>query len=492
MQPKYFVAFDLGATSGRTILGTLSNQTISIREISRFPNQVVHYKQHIYWNIFSLYEHICEGLRLVAQQYPQITSIGIDTWGVDVAFVGKDGELLGAPFAYRDPYNEGVPDTYFKNIIPRRDVYERTGIQIMDFNTLYQLYERKMSHSSQLEAADAILFIPDALSYMLTGAKITEYTILSTSQLLNPRTKAIDSELLEKIGIDAHKFPEIVMPGSLIGSLEPKLAELTQLGAVPVVAVAGHDTASAVAAIPTVDQHFAYLSSGTWSLMGIETPEPVINDRTFRYNFTNEGGVEGTTRLLKNITGMWLLEECLKQWKREGVSYTYPQIVEMAQKSTPFLAMIDPDDPLFAHPQSMPQAISLYCEQHGQQIPQSHAAYIRLIFESLALKYRFVLDRLRTFAPFPIHRLHVIGGGSKNALLNQFTANSTGISVIAGPSEATALGNIMMQVKAAGCVDSIASMRRMLLDSIPTDTYEPMDRHVWEEAYQRFTNLIKE
>ena len=318
MQPKHFVAFDLGATSGRTILGSLRDGELVLKELTRFPNTILPLGGHYYWNIFSLYEHLCEGLRAAAREGVEIASVGIDTWGVDFAFVGKDGSLLGLPYAYRDPHTDCAPEEYFSKVLPREEVYGATGIQIMQFNSLYQLYAMQRDRSSQLAAAERLLFMPDALSYLLTGEMVTEYTIASTSQLLNPRTKRIEARLLEKMGLSPELFPPIVMPGHRIGTLRAELAAACGLPQLPVIAVAGHDTASAVAAVPAADERFAYLSSGTWSLMGMEVREPFINELTERYNFTNEGGVEGTTRLLKNITGMWILEQCLRKWKDEG------------------------------------------------------------------------------------------------------------------------------------------------------------------------------
>lgn len=490
MSLQHFIAFDLGATSGRTVLGTLSDGELRIRELTRFPNRILPLGGHFYWNIFSLYEQLCEGLRAAAREGIEITSVGIDTWGVDFAFVGSDGSLLGMPYAYRDPHTEGAPAEYFAKVLSRREVYARTGIQIMPFNSLYQLYALHKKGASQLAAAAKLLFMPDALSYLLTGSMVTEYTIASTSQLLNPRTRRIESELLKKMDIDPSLFCDVVMPGHRIGLLDERLAADVGLKRIPVVAVAGHDTASAVAAVPARNERFAYLSSGTWSLMGIEVREPVIDDRTSACNITNEGGVEGTTRLLKNITGMWLLEECLKVWAREGREYAYSELVEMAHSAPPFRILIDPDDESFARPGCMPAAIAAFCTRTGQTPPRTHGETVRAIFESLALKYRMVLDGFRALAPFPIEKLHVIGGGSKNALLNQFTADSTGIPVVAGPAEATAIGNVMMQAYAAGRVSSLAEMRRMIARCVPTETFLPGNAQMWNAAYERFETLL--
>ena len=484
MQPKHFVAFDLGATSGRTILGSLRDGELVLKELTRFPNTILPLGGHYYWNIFSLYEHLCEGLRAAAREGRVVPHGRHDE-------IGKDGSLLGLPYAYRDPHTDGAPEEYFSKVLPREEVYGATGIQIMQFNSLYQLYAMQRDRSSQLAAAERLLFMPDALSYLLTGEMVTEYTIASTSQLLNPRTKRIEARLLEKMGLSPELFPPIVMPGHRIGTLRAELAAACGLPQLPVIAVAGHDTASAVAAVPAADERFAYLSSGTWSLMGIEVREPFINELTERYNFTNEGGVEGTTRLLKNITGMWILEQCLRKWKDEGRDYTYPEIVKMATGAAPFRTMIDPDDASFAAPGDMPAAIRAYCERTGQPAPGDDSAMIRAIFESLALKYRFVLDRFRSLAPFEIERLHVIGGGSKNALLNQFTADSLGIPVTAGPSEATAVGNIMLQARAAGCVGTLQEMRTLIARCIPVEEFTPGDTAAWDAAYTRFMTIVK-
>jgi rhamnulokinase len=409
---------------------------------------------------------------------------------VDFVYVGKDGSFLGCPRAYRDPYTEGMPEEFFK-LVSRKEVYDLTGIQIMNFNSLYQLFAATREGGSAVESADKILFMPDALSYMLTGKMVCEYTIASTSQILNPRTKKFDEKLLRTAGVNPSIMPEITNPGVIIGALTDELAEESGLGKVPVVAVAGHDTGSAIAAIPAENERFAYLSSGTWSLMGIEVIDPIINDASFEMNFTNEGGVDGTTRFLKNITGMWLLEQCRKEWEKEGVFYTYPTIVELASASEGFKLMVDPDDPSFANPHSMTKAIMDYCTATGQQVPQNHAQFIRCIFDSLALKYRNVLSKLQNVAPFKIEKLHIIGGGAQNKMLNQFTANAIGMPVIAGPSEATAIGNIMMQAKALGAVSDLADMRRVISNSVTPTVFMPQDTTSWEMAYKKFLSIIK-
>ena len=490
MKNKSFVAFDIGATSGRTILGSLENGRLLMKELTRFPNQMLQIGNHFHWNIYALFEHLKVGLTAASKEGVEISSIGIDTWGVDFAMIAEDGSILGAPYAYRDPHTTGAPEKFFE-IVPREKVYDLTGIQIMNFNSLYQLFSLSKNNSSLLKATKEILFMPDALAYLLTGNKVVEYTIASTSQILNPRTKKFETELLKNAGVSPSILGEIVMPGHVIGTLKDDLAEGSELGNIKVIAVAGHDTAAAVAAVPAENENFAYLSSGTWSLMGIEVKNPIINQETYELNFTNEGGIEGTTRFLKNITGMWLLEQCLKEWKKEGITYAYEKLVQMADTVPAFQSLLDTDHASFSNPACMTSAIVEYCATTNQKAPSTHAEFVRCIFESLSLKYKFILGLLRNLAPFPIEKLHVIGGGSKNPLLNQWTANSIGIPVVAGPSEATAIGNIMIQAKAAGCVDSLQEMRHIIRQSVQIDEFLPENAADWEAAYQKFLAVTR-
>ena len=483
-----FLAFDLGATSGRSVVGTLQNGKIEIRELTRFPNGIIELHGKFYWNLLGLYEHLKEGLVACAKEGITPNSIGIDTWGVDVVPIGEDGSILGMPRAYRDPYTVGAPEKYFE-IVPREKVYDKTGIQIMNFNTLFQIYAAVQEGYTPMVEAKRLLFIPDALAYMLTGKEFCEYTIASTSQILNPRNGKFESSLLRAAGVSADILPEPQLPGVVVGALCDALAAETRIGKVDVVAVAGHDTASAVAAVPAENERFAYLSSGTWSLMGIETREPIITEESFCHNFTNEGGVDGTTRFLKNICGMWILEQCRKEWDRVGKSYSYPEIVEMANSAEPFVSFINPDDASFANPQSMLRAIEEFCVRTGQPVPQSDKQIVRTIFESLALRYREVLEILESMSPFEIDVLHIIGGGAKNALLNQFTANAIGKRVVAGPSEATAIGNIMMQAIGAGVVGSLAEARKIIRASIETEEFLPENSEQWNAAYEKFHDL---
>ena len=488
-QPKHFFAVDLGATSGRTIIGTIENGKMSLEELTRFDNNLIETGGHFYWDIFALYNEVINGLRLVAKRQIEIQSIGIDTWGVDFVCVGSDGAILRNPLAYRDPHTVGKMEEYFEKIISRDEVYNITGIQFMNFNSLFQLYAMDEAGNTALRNADKVLFVPDALSYMLTGNAVCEYTIASTSQMLDPRTKDLDSRLVESVGLKRGQFGEMVNPATVIGTITEEVQKMTGLGAVPVIAVAGHDTGSAVAAVPAANEKFAYLSSGTWSLMGIETQDAIINARSFDLNFTNEGGIEGTTRFLKNICGMWIYERCRKEWKdAEGLGHA--ELQSAAMECEPFRSLINPDDPIFANPASMVDAITTYCEKTNQPIPQGYAQTCRCIFDSLALRYRQVFAWLKEFADFDINVLHIIGGGSKNEYLDQFTANSCGVTVLAGPHEGTAIGNIMLQAKAAGMVGDIWEMRRIIADSLELKRFEPQDKEIWDAAYEKYLDIV--
>lgn len=488
MNKSHFFAVDLGATSGRTILGTIQSGSIELREINRFPNKIIEADGHFYWDSQALYHSILEGLKKIADEKIVISSIGIDTWGVDFVCFDSKGKMLANPFCYRDPHTEGAQEAFFTQI-SRDRVYQKTGIQFMNFNSLFQLAAMKAHKSETLAQADKILFMPDALSYMLTGKMVTEYTIASTSQMLDAAKQGFDAELLDAVGLGENNFGRFVFPGEVVGTLSEDVQKQTGLGAVPVIAVAGHDTGSAVAAVPASETNFAYLSSGTWSLMGIETNAPVINDESFALNFTNEGGVEGTIRFLKNICGMWLLERCRAEWGTEATENAYPKLIADAMAADAFVSFINPDAPDFANPASMVKAIQEYCRCTSQPVPETKAAITRCIFESLALRYRQVLDSLNKFAPAPISILHVIGGGSKNAMLNQFTSNALGIPVAAGPMEATAIGNIMMQAKAAGLYKGISDMRQSIQQSVELNWFEPQNSAGWLMQYERFEQV---
>ena len=467
-----FLAFDCGATSGRAILGTFADDGFRMEEVYRFPNQTLEIGGKYYWNVYSIYEHLLKCLMELGQRHITLDSIGIDTWGVDFGCIGHDGTLLGLPRAYRDPYTDGISEKFF-NLVPREKLYALTGTQIMNFNTIFQMFAQAEEGSVAYHHAKKILFMPDLLSYLLTRGKVCEYTIASTSGMMNQKTQQLEPSLMEAIGLHTDQLPDRVQPGEVVGKLRFSIAKETGLGEVPVVAVAGHDTASAIVAVPAEDEHFAYLSSGTWSLMGIETKQPIINEASARLNFTNEGGIEGTTRFLKNITGMWLVEQCRKQWQTQGKDYSYDEMVKMAQSAKDYTGRINPDDPRFAHPTDMEAEIAKALTDKGYAAPANDAEMLSCIYHSLAERYKEVLDMLKELTPFPIEKLHIIGGGSANDLLNQWTADAIGMPVVAGPTETTAIGNLMVQAKAAGLVKDRWAMRKMIAETIQVKSYYP-------------------
>ena len=481
---KYFLAFDCGATSGRAVLATFTDGTFEMKEVYRFPSGIIELNGKYYWDILAIYDHFRKCLAQLGQEGVRIDSIGIDTWGVDFGFVADDGSLLGNPRAYRDPYTDGIPEEVFKTV-SREELYGATGIQIMNFNYIFQLYAQTKEGFAPLRCADKVLFIPDLLSYMLTGNKVCEYTIASTSGMMDQTSRQFNEALLEKLGIRTDVLLPITQPGAVVGTLRKEIADACGVGEVPVIAVAGHDTAAAIAAVPAADEKFAYLSSGTWSLMGIETPAPIINAESTRLNFTNEGGIDGTTRFLKNITGMWLLEQSRKVWAAEGRTYTYAQLEAMAQSEAGFPGRINPDDPRFAAPANMVEEICKAVrlpvgagndeDRHARpdRASLTDAQIVSCIYHSLADRYKAVVEMLQTFAPFPIEKLHVIGGGSANDTMSQWTADALGIPVVAGPTEATAIGNLMIQARAAGLVQDRWEMRRMIAKAFSVKTFYP-------------------
>lgn len=485
-----FLAIDLGASSGRAILGNIENNRLELKEINRFANPIVEINGRLYWDLLHLYSEIIKSLQHVKSEGIELISLGIDTWGVDFVCFGKDGEPLRMPYSYRDTHTFGAPERFFKKM-PKEEVYNKTGIQIMNFNTLFQLATQLEENTSTYPVIDKILFMPDALSYLLTGKMVTEYTIASTSQMINPYMRNFDDSLLEAVNLKQENFAPIVFSGAEIGKLSNSVKEQTGLGDISVIAVAGHDTGSAVLAAPAENENFAYLSSGTWSLMGIESAEPVINEETYALNFTNEGGADGSVRLLKNICGMWLIEQCKKEWEKDG-AVSYNEIVKAAQKATPFQSFINPDSPCFASPLSMTHSIKEYCRQTGQYVPESMGEIARCIYESLAFRYKQVLTNLQKLADFPIETLHIIGGGAQNKMLNGFTANAIGKTVYAGPSEATAIGNLLMQAKAAGLVSDKKEMRQIIRNSVELEVFSPEYSQVWDSNYQKYLAIFKE
>ena len=491
MRGRNFLAFDLGAESGRAVLGRLENETISIRELHRFPNGPLSLFGHLHWNIYNLFEDIKKGMKVcVSETGAELESLAVDTWGVDFGLLAGDGSILGLPYAYRDPRNTQAMKK-FLDIFPKERIYELTGIQFMPFNSLFQLYALVLDDSPFLKAATDLLFMPDLFTYLLTGVKTTETTIASTSQLYNPRLRSWNKELFTALGISGSIMQSPLRPGTVIGPILAPVSEETGLAVVPAVATAGHDTGSAVAAVPARSKDWAYISSGTWSLMGIESPQPLITPQTLRLNFTNEGGFEGTTRFLKNVTGLWLIQQCRKKWSSNR-PLSYDEMRVMAASAPPFKAMIDPDAPDFLNPPDMPAAIQNFCRRTGQEVPAAAGEILRCAIESLALKYRVVLEQLKQVSPHPIEKIHIIGGGSQHVTLCQFTADATSLPVVAGPVEATAIGNIMGQALALGYVRSMDEIRAIIANSAELQTYEPQQTTAWQAAYDRFKEIVEQ
>lgn len=467
---KNYLAVDLGATSGRTVLASYDGQKVEMKVWTRFENPQIPMAGHVFWDLPHLYNEILKALKKVAEEKVKIDSIGIDTWGCDFAFFGKQGQLIGMPFCYRDPHTDGAIEKFTQVHMNAEALYKKTGIQFMPFNSLFQLDTMRRTGITALNAADKVMFIPDALSFLLTGKCVCEYTVASTSQLLNPKTGDLDGDLLKFVNLSRKNFGPMVQPGTVIGTLTEQVKQATGLGDVPVVAVAGHDTASAVVSIPAQDKNYAYLSCGTWSLLGVESEKPIISKESQAQNFTNEGGIDGTTRFLKNICGLWLFEQCRKDFKK--VPKDVGELAALCKESQ-YDGIINPDDPAFAHPDKMTVAIDEYCIRTGQAKPSCPADYIRCIFRSLAQRYHQVLGVLSSLSEVKIERLHVIGGGCLNAHLMQMTADATGLTVIAGPTEGTALGNVLLQLRAAGEAKTLDEMRAIAVRSVDTVTYLP-------------------
>ena len=481
-----YLAFDLGAESGRAMLGTREAEGLRIEELHRFPNAMVSLNGHLHWNSVQLFQEVKAGLRACAAKGATPVSAALDTWGVDFGLLDRDGELLGLPYCYRDPRTTGLVEA-FDPLVARERVYELTGIQFMAINTLYQLYSMVRSGSPALRVARHLLMMPDLLHYFLTGRITAEFTIASTSQLYNPRAARWEPELIAALDLPQELFPEIVPPTTPLGALLPDVAQEVGIQ-LPVVAAATHDTGSAVAAVPAQGKDWAYISSGTWSLLGIESDTPLISPQAQALNFTNEGGVGGTFRVLKNIMGLWLVQRCRRVWDPEGRT-SYADLTAAAETAKPFETLIYPDAPEFLNPPDMVAAISEFCMRTGQRPPATSAAFVRCILESLALRYRAVLEELRQLSTQPINRLHIIGGGTQNRLLCQFAADATGIPVLAGPVEATAIGNLLTQALASGEIASVAELRQVVADSFPVTSYQPQGDPAWELAYTRFREL---
>jgi rhamnulokinase len=479
---KPYLAFDFGAESGRAVLAHLRSGILTTEEVHRFTNEPVEYGGSLHWDVARLWFEVRKAL--TGLEEVELAGIGVDAWGVDYALLGERGELLQNPYHYRDRRTEGVMEEVFQKVT-REEIYRATGIQFMPINTLYQLFAARRDSPKLLEAAKQLVTIPDLLNYWLTGNAVCEFTNATTTQMVDPAKRAWATDLMQQLELPVHLPAPIVEPGSIIGTLLPDIAGRSSLAGTTIIAPACHDTGSAVAAISARDGT-AFLSSGTWSLVGTELDSPVITSDTLRLNFTNEGGVNGTTRLLKNVMGLWMLQCCRQSWTTQGRCYDYRELTELASQETSFRHLIDPDNASFLRPPDMPKAIDAFCRLTRQPSPQTPGAYVRAVLESLAFKYRIVLRNLERVSGKPFEQIRIIGGGSKNRLLNQLTADATGRRVLAGPAEATALGNVALQILATGETSSLKEIRAIVDRSFPTEVFEPLDADKWDQQAVRF------
>ncbi len=484
-----FLAIDLGAESGRALLGRFDGERVVLEEVHRFPNVPVRVTDGLHWDALRLMGCVYRSLSKAAREAEQIESVGIDSWGVDFALLDREGVLVSNPYHHRDPRTEGMIERAFEQV-PKEQIYETTGIQFMRINTLYQLLA--LEDSPVWEVADTLLLIPDLMNYWLTGEKTCEFTNATTTQLYNLEAEGWSEDLLQKMSLPERIFPKIVPPATKLGSLLPEVAEEVGLDAqLPVVAVASHDTASAVVAVPAEGNDFAYISSGTWSLVGVETPQPVVTPEAMEANFTNEGGFGGRTRFLKNVMGLWLLQECRRIWAGEGQDYSYKELTQLAEDAPAFGPLVDPDHHGFLSPGDMPSRIRCFCEATGQKPPEEPGQVARCVFESLALKYRWAVEQAGEITGQRVEAIHVVGGGSQNSLLCQLTADATRLPVLAGPVEATALGNVMVQAFARGHVGSLEEIRAVVRRSTELSRYEPEDNEDdWDELRESFSGIM--
>jgi len=479
---KSFLALDLGAESGRAILARLHSGVLTTQEIHRFKNEPVEYGGSLHWDVTRLWWEVRKAL--LGLEEMELAGIGVDAWGVDYALLGERGELLQNPYHYRDARTNGVMQDVFRKVA-KEEIYSATGIQFMPINTLYQLYAAVRDTPALLKAAERLVMIPDLVHYWLTGNAVCEFTNATTTQLVNPATRTWATELMRRLELPTHLLAEIMEPGTQVGTLLPSISRNSALSATRVIAPATHDTGSAVAAISARDGT-AFLSSGTWSLLGTELDAPVISPEALRHNFTNEGGVNGTTRLLKNVMGLWMLQCCRQSWTAQGQSCDHLELMELAAREDSFRCLVDPDHASFLRPSDMPAAIDQFCAKTHQPSPKSVGGYVRAILESLAFKYRLVLHNLEQLIGRRIHQIRVIGGGSKNRLLNQMTADATGRKLLAGPAEATALGNVAIQILATGGASSLKEVRQIVDRSYPVEGFEPLDTVKWDRHADRF------
>ncbi len=489
-----YLAIDLGASSGRVLSAACDGRRLQLESLHRFTNGPVRAAEHLYWDVLRLWTDIQDGLRIAADRFgSQITSLGVDTWGVDFALLDRNDELLSNPYNYRDPQTRGMVEAAFERV-PREEIFERTGLQFLEINTLFQLLAMQRAESPLLEVAHSLLMIPDYFHWLLTGEKANEFTDATTTQMLDPRSGQWATDLMDRFDLPTSMLGPIVPPGTTLGTVREGVRANCGLPAVPVVLPGTHDTASAVMAVPSAEPasdrpNWCYISSGTWSLMGVEVSHPVINDACREKNFTNEGGVGGTIRLLKNITGLWLVQECRRIWKQANRDYSWEALTRMAESATPLRSLIFPDESIFVAPDDMPAEIRQYCRQTGQPVPEQEGEIVRCILESLALRYRMVLHDLEALTGSHIKTVHIVGGGTSNQLLCQMAADACDRHVIAGPVEATALGNALVQAMAAGQVSDVPQARQLISDSFPLDHYRPTQTEAWDEAFSRFSQL---
>ena len=494
MKAQCFLGVDLGAESGRVMAALWDGRRIRLEETHRFSNLPVEWNGSLRWNVVQLATEIERGLTAAARRHGErIRSVGVDTWGVDFALLTKSNELLGLPFHYRDSRTQGAFAKAFK-VVSRAEIFRQTGLQFMELNTLYQLLALKRQHPDILAATDCLLLMADFFHWQLCGARVAEFTNATTTQFYNPVKHAWAKLLLQRFSLPSKMLPDIVAPGTTIGVLKKSLRANTGIGKVRVVAPATHDTGSAVAAVPSAGKPgaWAYLSSGTWSLMGLELPKPQMSDRVLELNLTNEGGVDGTFRLLKNISGMWLVQRCKHSFEARGEKFDYAKLVHLASQAPSHRSLIDPDNREFLNPPDMPSAIRTFCRKSRQPAPETTGQFVRCILESLALKYQVVLEKLESIGGQRVEVIHIVGGGSRNLLLNQFTANACDRLVIAGPVEATVLGNVLLQARAAGEIGSLTELRSAVRDSSDLKQFEPEPIYsaAWQEARSRFADLI--
>jgi rhamnulokinase len=488
---KHVLAFDYGASSGRGVIGSFDGSKLSLNEVHRFSNDPVYVGKSLHWDILRLYHEMKQGIQKANFETDgNIAGIGIDTWGVDFGLLDANDVLLGNPFHYRDSNTEGMIDEVLK-IVSRSEIYHDTGIAFQVFNTLYQLFSMVKNKCSFLEKAETLLFMPDLLAFFLTGNKSCEFTIASTSQMLLAGRGTWAYDMLNKLGIPVQILPDIVDTCAFAGKLQSQVREELGAGEIPVIKVASHDTGSAVISVPFANSDDAYLSSGTWSLLGVECEKPVINDVTLDLNYTNEGGINRTIRLLKNIMGLWIYQECRRAWKKEGLSISYDEMDAMAEAAQPFQAFIDVDDESFYSPGNMPNKVISYCKRTGQKEPEDIGSIVRIVMESLAMKYRSSVEGLEKITGRNIPVLHIVGGGCKNKILSRYTANVLNRTVTAGPVEATAIGNVLAQLIALKEISDVNQARDVVKRSFPTEVYEPEATGIWEDAYSRYLQIIE-